>query len=59
MEVAKTLPEDAAIAQAETTAVAEAAKAICCLIQSGYIRFDRDGRLMEDWDENHESNKNG
>ena len=31
VEVAETLPKDAATTQAETTAAAEAAKAVCCL----------------------------
>ena len=45
VEVAETLLEDATITQDETTAAAEAAKAICCLFQSGFIRFDIDGHL--------------
>ena len=33
VEVAKVLPDDATITQAETTAAVEAARAICCLVQ--------------------------
>ena len=35
VEVAKVLPDDATITPAETTAVVEAVRAICCLVQTG------------------------
>ena len=50
VEVAKVLPDDATITQAETTAAVEAARAICCLVQTGQIIFDLDGNLIEEWD---------
>ena len=40
VEVAKVLPGDATITQAETTAAVESARAICCLFQAGCISFD-------------------
>ena len=43
VEVAKTLPDDATITETETTAAVEAARAICCSVQSAWIRFDLDG----------------
>ena len=49
-EVAKVLPDDATITQAETTAAA--ARAMCCLVQTGQIVFDLDGNLIEEWDKN-------
>ena len=57
VEVAKVLPDDATITQAETTAAVEAARAICCLVQTGQIIFDLDGNLIEEWDKNVRRNK--
>ena len=48
VKVAKVLPGDATITQAETTAAA--ARAICCLFQAGCTSFDLDGNLIEEWD---------
>ena len=52
IEVAKVLPDDAAVTQAECTAASEAAIAICCLARSGSICFDLDGKLIEDCSRN-------
>ena len=47
-EVAKILPDNATVTQAECTAAVEAARAICCLARTGSICFDLDGILIED-----------
>ena len=52
IEVAKILPDDATVTQAECTAAAEAARAICCLVRTGSICFDLDGNLIEDYNKN-------
>ena len=39
VEVSKVFPADATITQAETSAALEAARAICCLVQTGHIIF--------------------
>ena len=49
IEVAKILPNDATVTQAERTASVEAARAICCLARIGCICFDLDRNLIEDW----------
>ena len=36
----------------------EVARAICCLVQSGCIRFDLDGNFVEEWDKNDKRNRN-
>ena len=43
IEVAKVLPDNATVTQAECTAAVEAARAICCLARTGSICFDLDG----------------
>ena len=58
VEIAKILPDDATITQAETTAFVEAARAICCLVRTGCISFDLDGNLIEDRDKNGKRNGN-
>ena len=45
VEVAKVFPDDATVTQAETTAAVEAARAICCLLQTGQIIFDLDRKF--------------
>ena len=52
IEVAKILPDDATVTQAECTAAVEAARAICCLARTGCMCCDLDGKLIEDWSEN-------
>ena len=49
VEVAKVFPYDATITQAETIAAVEAARAICCLVQTGQIIFDLEGNLIDEW----------
>ena len=49
VELAKVFPDDATITQPETTAVVEAARAICYLVQIGQIVFDLVGNLIEEW----------
>ena len=51
VEVAKVFLDDATITQARTTAAAEVSRATCCLVQTGQIIFDLDGKLIEEWDE--------
>ena len=51
-EVAKILPDNATVTQAECTAAVDAAKAICSLARSGSICFDLDGNLIEDYSRN-------
>ena len=51
-EVAKILPDNATVTQAECTAAVDAAKAICSLARRGGICFDLDGRLIEDYSRN-------
>ena len=58
VEVAKILPDDATITQADNTAAVEAARAFGCLVQSGCISFDLDGNLVENWDKNDKGNRN-
>ena len=41
--------DDATITQAETTAVVEAARSICCLVQTGQI--NKGGKLIEEWNQ--------
>ena len=48
----KVLLDDATVTQAETIAAIEAARAICCLVQTGQIIFILDGSLIEEWDKN-------
>ena len=47
IEVAKILPDDATVTQADCTAAVWAARAICCLARTGSICFDLDGNLIE------------
>ena len=47
IEIAKIIPDDATVTQAECTAAVEAARAICCLARTGSICFDLDGNLIE------------
>ena len=47
-EVAKILPDNATVTQAECTAAVVAARAIYCLARSGSICFGLDGNLIED-----------
>ena len=47
-EVAKILPNDATVTQAECTAAVDAAKAICSLARRGSNCFDLDENLIED-----------
>ena len=49
IEVAKILPTDATVTQAECTAAVEAAKATCCLARKGCISSDLDGNLIEEY----------
>ena len=49
IEVAKILPNDATVTQAEYTAAVESAKATCCLARTGCICFDLDGNLIEEY----------
>ena len=58
VEVAKVLPDDATITQAETTAAVDAVTAICCLVHTGQIIFDLDVNLIEEWDKNTTRTKN-
>ena len=51
-EVAKILPDNATVTQAECTAAVEAARATCCLSRTGSICFDLDGNLIEDCSRN-------
>ena len=51
VEVPKVFVDGATIIEAETTSAVEAARTICCLVQSACIRFHLDGNL-EDWDAN-------
>ena len=47
IEVAKTLPDNATVTQAECNAASEAAIATCCLARTGSICFDLNGKLVE------------
>ena len=58
VEVAKVPPDDATISQAETTAAVEAARATCCLDQSGQNIYDLDGKLIDEWDKSAKRTKN-
>ena len=58
IEVAKILPDDATVTQAECTATVEAARAICCLARTGSICFDLDGHLIEDCSSNKTRKRN-
>ena len=58
VEVAKVLPGDATITQAETAAAVEAARATSCRAQTGQIIFGLDGNLIEEWDKNAKWTKN-
>ena len=58
IEVAKFLPNDATVTQAECTAV-ETAKAICCLARAGCICFHLDGNLIEDYNKNKTRKRDG
>ena len=51
-EVAKILPDNATVTQAECTAAVDAAKAICSLARRGSICFDLDGNLIGDYSRN-------
>ena len=62
IEVARILPNDATVTQAECTAAVEAAKAVCCLARTGSICFDLDVKLIEDCikkQEEEEKRRNG
>ena len=48
IEVAKNLPDDAPVTQAECIAASEAAIAICCPARTGSVCFDLEGNLIED-----------
>ena len=52
VEVAKVLPDDSTITQAECTTAVEAARAICRLAQTGSSCFDMDWNLIKDWSGN-------
>ena len=58
IEVAKILPDDATVTQAECTAAVEAARAICSLARTGNICFDIDGNLIEDHNKNKTRKRN-
>ena len=58
VEVAKILPDDATITQAECTAAVEAARAIGCLARTGCICFDLGGNLIEDYNKNRTRERN-
>ena len=58
IEVAKILPDDATVTQAECTAAAEAARAICCLARTGSICFGPDGNVIEDCSRNKTRKRN-
>ena len=58
VEVAKILPDDAIVTQAECTAAVRAARAICCLARTGSICFDLDGNLIEDSSRNKTRKRN-
>ena len=58
IEVAKILPDDATVTQAECTAAVEAARAICCLVRSGSICFHLNGNLIEDGSRNETRKRN-
>ena len=57
VKVVTIFPDDATKTKAETTAAVEAARAICCLVQTGSISFDLDGNLIEEWDKNGKKNQ--
>ena len=57
IEVAKILPEEATVTQAECTAAVEAARAICCLARTGCMCFDFDGNLIEDFNKKQDKEK--
>ena len=52
IEVAKILPNDATVTQAECTAAVEAAKSICYLTRTGCVCMDLDWNLIEDYSKN-------
>ena len=54
IEVARILPNDATMIQAECTSAVEAARAVCCLARTGNICFDLDGKLIEDYEKQDE-----
>ena len=58
IEVAKILPDEATVTQAECTAAVGAARAICCLARTGSICFDLDGNLIEDCSRNKTKRRN-
>ena len=47
IEVAKTLPNDATVTEAECTAAVELTRAFCSLARTGRISFDLDGNLRK------------
>ena len=49
IEVARVLPNDASVTQAECTATVKAAKAVCCSARTGNMCFDLDGKLIEEY----------
>ena len=51
IEVAKILPNDATVTQAECTAAVETARAICYLARTRCICYDLDGNLIKDYNE--------
>ena len=57
-EVAKILPDNATVTQAECTAAVEAARAICWLARTGSICFDLHGNLIEDCSRNKTKKRN-
>ena len=57
IEVAKILPDDATVTQAECTAAVEAARAICCLARIGSIYFGLAGNLTGDCSRNNTKKK--
>ena len=58
IDVAEILPDDATVTQAECTAAAEAARAICCVARTGSISFGPDGNVIEDCSRSKTTNRN-